>query len=341
MDSIIAPAPGYSKKKLLCDIYYGFRPNKPTFTPEDYPDLTGKTALVTGCNTGIGKHVVVLLYQKNCNIIGVVRTHEKGDAARDEIVNNNPESNGTITVVGGCDYLDLAKIPSVAENIKKVLDGKPLNIIVHNAGLMAPDNKGTSAQGYEAMFQTNVLGPQLLQHFLDPLFVKKDDTSLKRIVWVSSGAHLLAFNTYGINWEDPTFEKVAVSERPDNQTLYGQSKAANIYQAKAWYENHKEFCDEVDCVSVSCYPGNLRTDLQRGWGLTMFFMKFLFWDGVYGAYSELFGALSPTLKAKDSGSYVVPFGEIQDPREDVKLGLTNGVYMKLWGLVEKKIKQYY
>lgn len=341
MESLIAPAPGYSKIRLLREIYYGFRPNKPTFTPEDYPDLAGKTAIVTGCNTGIGKHTVELLYQKNCNVIGVVRTQSKGDQGRDDIVNNNPDSKGTISIISGCDYLDLSKISAVGEKIKDTLGDKPLNIIIHNAGLMAPNNEGTSFQGYEAMFQTNVLGPQLLQHFLDPLFLKNDDTSLKRIVWVSSGAHLLSFNTYGINWEDPLFENVPTKDRPNNNVLYGQSKAANIYQAKAWFEMNKTICEEIGCVSVSCYPGNLKTDLQRGWGLSMAVAKYLFWDGVYGAYSELYGALSPKLTSKDSGAYIVPFGEIHDPREDVKLGLTNGVDIKLWDFVDSKISKYY
>ncbi|SMN20406.1 similar to Naumovozyma castellii NCAS_0D03540 hypothetical protein [Maudiozyma saulgeensis] len=341
MNTLIAPAPGYSKITLLREIYYGFRPNKPNFTPDDYPDLTGKTAIVTGCNTGIGKHSLELLYQKNCNVIGIVRSQSKGDEARDDIVNNNPESKGTITIVSGCDYMDLSKIPAVGLKIKEVLGTKALNIIIHNAGLMAPNNEGTSFQGYEAMFQTNVLGPQLLQHFIDPLFLKNDDTSLKRIVWVSSGAHLLAFNTYGINWEDPLFENSPTKERPNNNVLYGQSKAANIYQAKAWYEENKNICEEIGCVSVSCYPGNLKTDLQRGWGFSMTLAKYLMWDGVYGAYSELYGALSPTLKPQDSGAYIVPFGEIHDPREDIKLGLTNGVAIKLWEFVESKISPYF
>lgn len=45
------PAPTFRTFRWYYELYYGFRPNKPTFTPDDYPDLTGKTALVTGSNT--------------------------------------------------------------------------------------------------------------------------------------------------------------------------------------------------------------------------------------------------------------------------------------------------
>ncbi|CCC69935.1 hypothetical protein NCAS_0D03540 [Naumovozyma castellii] len=332
--------PSCSRCYSTKEIYYGFRPNKPTLTPADYPDLSDKTAVVTGCNTGIGKHVVELLYQKNCNVIGVVRTDAKGEEAKKEIIANNPKSKGNITIIGGCDYLDLEKVPAVGGKIKEALGDKPLNIIIHNAGLMAPDNKGTSVQGYEAMFQTNVLGSQLLQHFLDPLFLKEDDISLKRIVWVSSGAHFLAPHPFGINWEDPLYESVPIAERPSQMTLYGQSKAGNIYQAKIWFEKNKEIAEKINCVSVSCYPGNLKTDLQRGWGLSLAIARALMWDGIYGAYSELFGALSPTLKSSDSGKYVVPFGEFHDPREDVKAALTNGVAEKVWEFVEEKIAPF-
>lgn len=106
------------------------------------------------------------------------------------------------------------------------------------------------------------MGPQLLQYFLDPLFLKKDDP-LKRIVWVSSGAYSSGFSEYGIHWENPTFEGVPISKRPNNLTLYDQSKAANILQAKAWSTAHKGLVEEIVCVSVSCFPGMLKTDLAK------------------------------------------------------------------------------
>ncbi|XDT05270.1 short chain dehydrogenase [Nakaseomyces glabratus] len=247
------PAPSYSKCYALKEIIYGFWATKVTYTPDKYPDLTGKTAVVTGCNTGVGKEAAKLLYQKNCNVIGVCRTESKGLEAAESIKQEIGNSKGSISVVSGCDFLDFTTVPQAGKRIQEILAGKPLNIIIHNAGLMSSSNAGTSKQGLEAMFQTNVMGPQLLQHYLDPVFLKEDDTSLKRIVWVSSGAHLLGPSQYGIFWENPGFDGVAIEKRPAATTLYGATKAANILQAKAWATRNKEMVDKIGCVSVSCY----------------------------------------------------------------------------------------
>lgn len=338
---MIQPAPSYSRSKGLAELCRAFRPNKPTYLPEEYPDLTNRTAIVTGANTGIGFHVSKLLYAKNCNVILVVRTESKGLAASENIKKEIRNSKGSITVVGGCDFMDLSTVKQVGTEIETVLGDKPLSIIIHNAGLMAPDSLGTSKQGYEAMFSVNVLGPQLLQHFLDPLFLKKDDP-LKRIVWVSSGAHFSGFPDYGISWENPTFEGVPIGKRPHYQTLYGQSKAANIFQAKAWATTHKVPVEEMGCVSVSCFPGIVKTELMRNWGfVSNFIARRLLYDGVYGAYTELYAALYPKLSTKDQGAYIFPFGEIHDPREDVKVGLTNGTDLKLWDYVQSTISSFF
>lgn len=338
---MVQPAPSYSRSRGLGELYRSLRPYKPTYLPDEYPDLTNKTAIVTGANTGIGFHVSKLLYGKNCNVISVVRSESKGLEASAIIKKEVTNSKGSITVVSGCDFLDLSTVKQVGTDIKTVLGDKPLSIIIHNAGLMAPDSRGTSKQGYEAMFSVNVLGPQLLQHFLNPIFLKKDDP-LKRIVWVSSGAHFSGFPQYGINWENPTFEGVPIAERPNHQTLYGQSKAANIFQAKAWSTRHKELVEEIGCVSVSCFPGILKTELLRNWGsVANFVAGCLFYDGVYGAYTELYAALYPKLSTKDQGAYIFPFGEIHDPREDVKVGLTNGTDLKLWDYAEGKISPFF
>lgn len=335
------PAPSYGCMHKYAELYRGFRPNKPKYLPEQYPDLTNKTAIVTGANTGIGFHVAKLLYEKNCDVIAVVRTESKGLDASASIKREAPNSKGSIIVVSGCDFLDLTTVKQAAGKIKTALGEKPLSVIIHNAGLMAPNNLATSKQGYEAMFAVNVLGPQLLQHFLDPLFLKKDDP-LKRIVWVSSGAHSSGFSEYGIHWENPTFEGVPISKRPNNLTLYGQSKAANILQAKAWSTTHKGLVEEIGCVSVSCFPGMLKTDLARDWGFMMkHTVPYLLYDGCYGAYTELYAALYPKLSIKDQGAYVFPFGEIHDPREDIKLGLTNGTDLKLWNFVQNKISPFF
>ncbi|QLL31724.1 hypothetical protein HG536_0B05900 [Torulaspora globosa] len=335
------PAPPFAKLSVLSGLWQGIWPKKPTFLPDQYPDLSGISAIVTGANTGIGYEVAKLLYGKNCDVIAVVRSELKGKEAREKILSEVNGSGGSIEVISGCDFLDLSTVKPAAEKIKAVLGDRPLGIIIHNAGLMAPNSNGTSKQGFEAMFSVNVLGPQLLQHFLDPLFLKKD-AAIKRIVWVSSAAHLYGFKEYGINWDNPTFRDVPVNRRPHHQTLYGQSKAANVLQANAWAVKNQKAVDEISCVSVSCFPGVLYTQLVRDWGfLANKLMPLLTYGGVYGAYTELYSALSPDLTRKDQGAYTIPFGQIGEPRADIKAGMRNGSDLKLWDIAEDIISDYF
>lgn len=336
------PAPSFSRRKVIYDVYYSLRPNKPTFLPDNYPDLTGKTALVTGSNRGIGLHVCKLLYSKNCNVISVVRDKLKGEVARNEILNEYPDSKGTVEIVSGCDYLDLTLIKEVGTKIKEILKNRPLNIIIHNAGLVLAHNDKTasSKQEIEAMFQANVMGPQLLQSFLDPLFLKKD-SDLKRIVWVSSLAHVMVPSEYGIHWDDLGFIKTEKHLRPSVMTLYGQSKAGNILQAHAWASKNQDIVDDINCVSVSCYPGNFNTNPTGYYSyLTSKIISMICYSTVHGAYSELYAALSPDLKRDHQGSYVVPFGEIQQPREDLQAAMKNGTDLKFWNLVDEMLSDY-
>ncbi|CCH59494.1 hypothetical protein TBLA_0B06720 [Henningerozyma blattae CBS 6284] len=334
------PAPSFSTLKIISDVYYGCWPNKPKYLPDDYPDLTGKTALVTGSNQGIGYKAICLLFSKNCNIIAVVRTTSNGEKARDQILKDFPLSKGKISVIGGNDYNDLATIKPVAHQIKTVLGNDPLNIIIHNAGIMPNENKGTTVQGHEDIFQVNTMAPQLLQSYLDPLFLKKDD-SLKRVVWVSSAGHLFAFPKYGINWENPSFKGIPIDERPFVSQSYGQSKAGNILQAKAWATTNKQAVDEIGCVSVSCYPGNFGTNIQKDWPwLLRNAIKLACTDTIYGAYTELYSALSPELTTSSQGAYILPFGEVGLPREDIQAALQNGTDLKFWELVDSLIENY-
>lgn len=271
----------------------------------------------------------------------VVRTESKGVAARETARKLFPQSKGALNVVSGCDFCDLSLIKNAANQVKEVLGDKPLNIIIHNAGLMSSYNNLTSKQGYELMFQSDVLGPQLLQHFLDPLFLKKD-SDLKRIVWVASGAHLLGPKEYGIYWENPTFGGVPVEQRPNANLLYGQAKCGNIFQASAWARRNEKIVSEIGCISVSCYPGNLNSDLQRDWGfLKRNTLGRLFWPAKLGAYTELYGVFYPHLDSRDQGAYICPFGEIHDPREDIKEGLKNGTDIVFWDFVEDTIRPFF
>ncbi|KAL6939439.1 hypothetical protein ACO0RG_003277 [Hanseniaspora osmophila] len=330
-------APKYSRIDFLCQNYQGFRPYKAVFLPKDYPDLTGKTAVITGMNTGIGYHVTKLLLAQNCEVYGLVRTASKGEEAKARILKElGTEEKGSLTIVGGCELSDFAKVKEVGLKLQnELLKDKTINIIIHNAGLMsALNNTSNEKEGIELMFATDVMGPQLLQNYLDPLFLKKD-SDLKRIVWVSSLAHQNAPWPYGINFEDPFYKNL--SNRPSSYTLYGQSKACNILQAKAWATQNN--ASKYGIISTSCFPGIITTDLMRDYPSGMQKISKMFFSApVYGAYSELFAALSPTIKRQ--AEYVLPFGKIGKPRADIAAAMENGIDVQFWEFIQESLKEY-
>lgn len=323
-----------SKLQVAQHIYQGFRPTyNQDFTEDDYPDLTGKLCIITGMNTGIGYEVVDILLSKNCSVIGVVRTESRGLEAKEKLLEKNKNTKGSLTIVSGCDLSDFASVKETGVKLQEALKDKTVNLIIHNAGLMSHVNDRSNADGTELMFATNVMGPQLLQAYIDPFFLQKDD-SLKRIVWVSSAGHMASPKTFGINVEDPKY--LDVKSRPAAMDLYGQSKACNILQAQAYGLKHE--IDQYGIKSVSVYPGNLKTELTRNHPkFVVCLLNSVLYEPKYGAISELFGCFYPELK---TGDYIIPFGKVTAPRDDIKDALTNGVCLKLWDYVQNEIKAF-
>lgn len=100
------PAPASDWKRMWDEFLYGYFPNKPSFTPEYYHDLTVKIAIITGSNIGgIGIASVKLLYEKNCDVIMVVRHEAKGPTAREQTIKEIPNFKGNLSLVGGCDFV--------------------------------------------------------------------------------------------------------------------------------------------------------------------------------------------------------------------------------------------
>ncbi|CCH58887.1 hypothetical protein TBLA_0B00430 [Henningerozyma blattae CBS 6284] len=345
MTEPIAP---FSKIPLFKDFYYGFIPNKPFYLPEHYPNLTNKTAIVISPNSAVGSNVVKLLFSKDCNVIAIVKSQSLADSMKKKITKEYPQSNGSLTIIGMFDVLDLTLIKPICDKIKTILNGKAVNIIIHNSGLTKlRKSEKESKQGIESVFQINIMVPQLFQHYLDPLFLKRDDVSLKRIVWVSGSSQLLGgseYDNFFIDY-DHTFDNHKnnsnTQKRPSSLTIYGQTKDGNIMQAKAWAEKHQKLVNKLECVSVTVYPGNLTTDLHRDhdWLKSKPFSLFSK-DGIYGAYNELYAALSPQLTTENQGSYIVPFGHFEKPREELETALEDGTYMRFWNLIEDWIRDF-
>ncbi|CAI9677765.1 oxidoreductase [Elizabethkingia anophelis] len=215
------------------------------WTKENIPDLTGKTALVTGGNTGIGYETVKALYEKGAKVTLAARDEIK---ASDAIRNIQETTKGTgILETGILNLSNLAEIKTFTDKFRA--NHNHLDILINNAGVMIPPASKTD-DGFELQFGVNFLG-----HFAltGHLFSLLQNSSHARVVTLSSGAATFASN---IDFENLRLEK------PYNEwQSYAVSKLADILFA---YElDRKLKATDMNILSVAAHPGVTKTDLQR------------------------------------------------------------------------------
>src|SRR6202035_2799913 len=118
------------------------------------PDQTGKLVVVTGANSGTGKEATRRLAAAGAHVVMAVRTVAKGEQARAEILAQHPHAQLEVRQV---DLADLASVTQFADGL--IADGAPLDLLVNNAGVMAPPTRMTTADGFELQMGSNFLGP--------------------------------------------------------------------------------------------------------------------------------------------------------------------------------------
>lgn len=154
----------------------GYRRHARRFDPADLEvDLSGRTALVTGANSGIGKATAAALARLGARVVMLCRDEARGRAAREELVR---ETGRTAYEVVRLDVSDLADVRRAGE----ALGRGPVDVLVHNAGVL-PDRRETTRDGLELTLATNLVGPFLLTGLLLPALARAKG----RVVQVSSG----------------------------------------------------------------------------------------------------------------------------------------------------------
>lgn len=262
------------------------------WTKEDMPDLTGKIAIVTGGNTGIGYETVKALYEKGANVTLTARDEKKAKDAIEKI-KSETKAAGNLEI-GILNLANFAQIKTFASEFKD--KHNQLDILINNAGVMIPPASKTD-DGFELQFGVNFLGHFALTGHLFPLLKSSPNA---RIVTLSSGAATL---TDGIDFENLKLEK------PYNEwRSYAVSKLADILFT---YElDRKIKAADLNILSLAAHPGVTRTDLQRhipGEQLEEMFSEF---DEVMqpwqGALPSLFAATDTLAKG---GEFFGPDGE--------------------------------
>ncbi len=170
--------------------------------------LAGRRAVVTGGSDGIGLRIVTRLAQAGAELVLPVRNTGKAEAAVARIIETAPDAQITILP------LDLSSLESVATfGDAMTRDGRPINLLINNAGVMTPPNRQTTNDGFELQFGTNHLGHFALVGHLLPL-LKAGHARVTSQVSVAA-------NQGAINWDDLNWEKSY-----DGMKAYSQSKIA-------------------------------------------------------------------------------------------------------------------
>ena len=262
------------------------------WTTTDIPDQTGRTAVITGANTGLGYETASALAAKGAHVVLAVRNTEKGQAAADLIARRTP---GASVAVQELDLTSLASIHATAEALRSTHDG--IDLLINNAGVMMTP-KGTTKDGFELQFGTNHLGHFALTGLLLDHIVAVPGS---RIVTVSSVGHRFARN--GIRFDDLQWEKDY-----SRVGAYGQAKLANLMFT---YELQRRLLG-TETIAAAAHPGGSRTELTRNLpGLVVAVNKVLerLYQGAdMGALPQLRAATDPGVVG---GQYYGPdgFGE--------------------------------
>ncbi len=206
-------------------------------------ELSEKTAIVTGSNTGLGFETALDLYQKGAKVYVACRNKEKG---LDAIERMKAISDGGELVYG---HLDLASLSSVREFADKIIDTESrLDLLVNNAGVMIPP-PSKSENGFELQFGVNFIGHfALTGHLFDLL----ESTTGSRVVTLSSIAHKGA----AIDFDNFRLEKTYNDWRE-----YGQSKLADLIFALEFEKRLRKNGNQI--ISLASHPGFSKTDLQK------------------------------------------------------------------------------
>lgn len=265
------------------------------WTAVDIPDHTGRLAVVTGANGGLGLETTRELARKGAHVIMAARNIEKARSAEQDILTILPRASLEIL------SLDLGSLESVKRAAAQVLAGhEVVDLLVNNAGVMATPRRQTQ-DGFELQFGTNHLGHFALTCLLMPALLRAAGA---RVVTVTSTARHFA---HRLNPDDPH-----LTTRYDPWLAYGRSKMANLHFAVEL--NRRLEQAGAGAISLPAHPGFSNTELQQrsvessggGWS-RRFFHVTVEWFGMppaAGALPQLRAATDPAARG----------GELYTPR---------------------------
>jgi NAD(P)-dependent dehydrogenase (short-subunit alcohol dehydrogenase family) len=206
------------------------------------PNQEGKLCIVTGANSGLGKEATRRLAGAGASVIMAVRNLNKGEAARGELLAENP---GAPLEVRELDLANLSSVRAFADQL--LADNNPIDVLLNNGGVMAPPKRAQSADGFELQFATNFLGHYVLTLRLLPLILTAAGPSVTSISSVAAQFGRISF-------KDLQSERHYIPYR-----AYAQSKLADLLFAQQLARVATE--RNWDLMSNAAHPGLTRTNL--------------------------------------------------------------------------------
>jgi NAD(P)-dependent dehydrogenase (short-subunit alcohol dehydrogenase family) len=256
----------------------------------DVADMTGKTVVITGGNSGIGLETAVALAKAGAKTVITARDRARGEAAVADIRARSGHDDVALVV------FDLGSMASIREGATAILEQCPrIDVLVNNAGLVLSDRRETT-DGFEATFGINHLGPFLLTELL---LERIKESAPARIVNVASTAHQGARK--GLDFDD-----LQSTRSYGGMQVYSKSKLANIYFTT-------ELARRLEGTGVtvnSLHPGTVATGFARGGdasGILAFGIKVIkpfILSAEQGARTSVYLASSPEV-AGVTGQYFV------------------------------------
>nr|WP_288257526.1 oxidoreductase [uncultured Pseudomonas sp.] len=269
---------------------------KPDWSISDIPSQDGRVVLITGGSSGMGYEDALALARAGAEVIIAARNPDRGKEAVARIQESVPGAKVKFERV---DLSDLSSIRELARRLNQ--EFSHLDVLINNAAIMAPAERGTSVDGFEMQLATNYLGHFALTGLLVPLLRKSEDA---RVVNLSS----IAAARGTINFAD-----LQAEQQYNPMSAYAQSKLA-ILQWSFELQRRSEAAG-WGIRSIAAHPGVAVTELvARGPGLNSEFGqrwavdRDKYHSAAQGALSTLYAAAAPEAIG---GAYYGPTGEEQ------------------------------
>jgi NAD(P)-dependent dehydrogenase (short-subunit alcohol dehydrogenase family) len=291
------------------------------WTTADIPDQTGRVAVITGANTGLGYETAAALADHGAHVILAVRNLDKGKDAAARITATGPRGEVALQEL---DLTSLDSIRAAADQLRS--DHDRIDLLINNAGVMYTP-KSTTKDGFELQFGTNHLG-----HFaftgllLDRLL----PVAGSRVVTVSSMGHRIRADIHfdDLQWEH-SYNRVSA---------YGQAKLANLLFT---YELQRRLAPHGTTIATAAHPGGSNTELVRNLpplvARVSAMIEPLFQDPAMGALPSLRAATDPAVLG---GQYYGPDGFAQTRGYPKVVGSSRkshdvDVQRRLWAVSEE------